>query len=822
MSARDFYSALDVTLPGSAASGDVSVRCFANPDAHKRDDRNPSCSVNLDTGQWNCHTCGAKGGAFDAAVALGRSRSEAVELAKRHDVFVSDREQTQKPRQPARAAATARPSSTAAVPTDTTPQSETVASELSPALKQQVAEWRDALRGSKATLDRLYELRGWQPEAIEALGLGLDGDRIMFPVRDAARRLVGVLRYAPNRETRKGTKMLAAKGTPRELFPAPETLPADGPVNVVEGESDVVAMWSGGLSRTVGVPGAQGWRAEWAPRFAGRDVRLFCDLDTPGRKLMARIARDLLPHAKSVRIVDMESKRDDGHDVGALVAEAAAYGPAGLAQVRTRIERMADEAVVLTPPDVATSDVATTGRIVTFTPASSIRHERVRWLWRGRVPLGAVTTLAGQQGLGKSTTMIELASQVTRGDLDGDLHGEPSAVLIVTLEDHVASVVKPRLLAAGADLDRVRIVGVTVDGQDGLITLPDDLPQIETGVQDCGARLLIVDPVVAALSGGIDAYRDHDVRRAFAPLAQLAERCDLAVVAIMHLTKAQTGDLLGRVSGSVAFTAAARSVLAFVRDPDDPEGDTGDRRVIVHVKSNWGRLAPSLLARIEERHIDIDPPAQASRLVIQGESDLTAADFAGRAQDHGDQADRDAAEDLIAEHLADGDWHPASDVETAAKAREISRAAIYRAAKTLETEGTLERQRSGFPPRSMWRCHRSSQAAETNGNTDACDERKTPVTTGVLAPLPPRSSHVSDRETNGETNGRETIAREPLSEAEAVAWIVREFDAIELPDGCPSHHAHARHHRPHPDTGRVICWKCHPPAWLVAANENPR
>ena len=240
------------------------------------------------------------------------------------------------------------------------------------------------------------------------------------------------------------------------------------------------------------------------------------------------------------------------------------------------------------PGDSRSTAPGVSTRVVGFALASSIRCERVRWLWRGRVPLGAVTVIAGQQGLGKSTTTIELAARLTRGELPGDLAGRPSSVLLVTLEDHLSSVVKPRLLAAGADVDRVPIVTVKVDGLDDLVTLPDDISAIEERVREHDARLLIVDPIVAALSGNIDAYRDHEVRRAFAPLAQLAERCDLAVVAVMHLTKAQTGDLLGRVSGSVAFTAAARSVLAFARDPDDPGGDTGDNRVIVHVKSNWG------------------------------------------------------------------------------------------------------------------------------------------------------------------------------------------------------------------------------------------
>jgi len=110
-------------------------------------------------------------------------------------------------------------------------------------------------------LRRLAELRGWSPEACRKLGLGLEGDRIVFPVRDAAAVLVAVSRFVPSPE-RTGPKMQADPGSRRELFPAPETL-GDGDVWIVEGEPDAVAAATLGL-RAVGVPGANCWRSEWA------------------------------------------------------------------------------------------------------------------------------------------------------------------------------------------------------------------------------------------------------------------------------------------------------------------------------------------------------------------------------------------------------------------------------------------------------------------------------------------------------------------------------------------------------------------------------
>src|SRR5437764_545592 len=59
---RAFYEALGIELPGWAHT-EAPVRCFADPEAHKREDRDASCSVNVHSGAFNCHGCGARGGA---------------------------------------------------------------------------------------------------------------------------------------------------------------------------------------------------------------------------------------------------------------------------------------------------------------------------------------------------------------------------------------------------------------------------------------------------------------------------------------------------------------------------------------------------------------------------------------------------------------------------------------------------------------------------------------------------------------------------------------------------------------------------------------
>ena len=346
------------------------------------------------------------------------------------------------------------------------------------------------------------------------------------------------------------------------------------------------------------------------------------------------------------------------------------------------------------------ADSRPAGRRVVLTAASSISPEPLRWLWRHRLPLRGLSLIAGEPGLGKSTLTVELAAAVTRGKLDGDLHGEPRDVLIASAEDHFPSVVWGRLMAAGADMARVHRLHVEDRDGEELLTLPDDVAEIEARcaeLADAGrpVALVVVDPVAAFIGGGVDTHRDASVRRVLAPLAGLAERQHLAVSGVAHLTKDTAAKLLARVGGSVAFGAAPRSVLAFACDPDDEDGERGTKRVIVHAKSNHGRYAPSLAAQIEER--EVPEVGEVSRLVIVGECEVVPEDL--HPQTDSEHHDRDAAAEWLADELADEQWHRSGEVKAAGKAAGHSVRTIQRAKSSLGVED----RREGFQAVSEWR-----------------------------------------------------------------------------------------------------------------------
>ncbi len=327
-------------------------------------------------------------------------------------------------------------------------------------------------------------------------------------------------------------------------------------------------------------------------------------------------------------------------------------------------------------------------------PFSKIKRERVEWLVPDRVPLRAVTVLFGVMGQGKSMLACLIAAQLSRGEL-----GAPGVTLMASAEDSTTATIKPRLEAAGADLDLVRTVTLRREGLDEGITIPDDMPELARLVEETGARLVVIDPLSAHLPVSIDSYKDQSVRRALAPLHRLADEHGVAVLAILHPNKGSNADPLFRIGGSGAFPAAARSVLLFARDPDEGEEEAGTRRILAHVKCNVGPQAPSLVYDMEPilipAHGD-EPEVDTARFRFVGESQHRGFDLLNPPDEDERPAIEEAA-DFLSEFLASGE-RPSKDVKRGAKADRIAPRTLARARKQCGVKIRAE----GVPRTTFW------------------------------------------------------------------------------------------------------------------------
>lgn len=210
---------------------------------------------------------------------------------------------------------------------------------------------------------------------------------------------------------------------------------------------------------------------------------------------------------------------------------------------------------------------------------SDVELTPVEWLWKPYLPFGKLSVLQGNPGEGKTYFAMHLAAACTNGKLLPNMERmEPFNVIYQTAEDGLGDTVKPRLIEAGADLDRVLVI----DDSDVQLTLSDE--RIEKAIIENNARLVIIDPIQAYLGADVDMNRANEVRPIFMRLGQVAQRTGCAILLIGHLNKAAGMQSLQRGLGSIDIAAAVRSVMFIGKLKHDPT-----MRILTHEKSS---LAP--------------------------------------------------------------------------------------------------------------------------------------------------------------------------------------------------------------------------------------
>ena len=335
---------------------------------------------------------------------------------------------------------------------------------------------------------------------------------------------------------------------------------------------------------------------------------------------------------------------------------------------------------------------------VCIRPLSLIQEEPVRWLWQDFIPAGMLTLLAGAGGCGKSTLAFDLAATVSKGGLlpDGS-RASLGNVLIWSSEDSFEHTIKPRLMAAGANLEAIaKIEGPADDYGNTTAFDParnlDDLVWRLRELRSKGKQvdLLIIDPIVSVIAGNM--HRANDVRTGMQPLINLADELDCAIIGITHLAKNTAGrNSIDRVIGSQAFSAVARLVLFAAKDEDS------DRRVLTRAKSNISTDGDGYEYSIEA--VTLPGDIHATR-VVWGEA-VTAArnilsDVEGEDAPNANSKSEHASA-FLCRILADGPL-PAVAVATMSLKQGIAPATLRRAREKLriKPEKGIGDMRSGW------------------------------------------------------------------------------------------------------------------------------
>lgn len=331
-------------------------------------------------------------------------------------------------------------------------------------------------------------------------------------------------------------------------------------------------------------------------------------------------------------------------------------------------------------------------RIVAPTFAE-IEMKPIRWLWFEYLACGKLHILAGAPGTGKTSLAMTLAAIVTTGGRWPDgTRAQQGNVLVISAEDDCSDTLKPRLLAAGGDPSRVRIIKGRTD-ENGEVMPFDSATDYDllAPVLD-GVRLIVLDPIVSAVAG--DSHKASEVRRALAPWVALAEAHDIAILGISHFGKGSAGrDVTERVIGSQAFGALARVVLATAKDSKaDGELD----RLLVRSKSNigpdgggyrYGLNLKEIADGVTGQYVAFGDPIEGS-----------ARDILASAEDYEPEVDDEAQgglDDILLDLVSNGPC-PALQGINEAKKHGYSATAIRTARERLGIKSVKDSMRGGW------------------------------------------------------------------------------------------------------------------------------
>ena len=354
------------------------------------------------------------------------------------------------------------------------------------------------------------------------------------------------------------------------------------------------------------------------------------------------------------------------------------------------------------PEELSTGDVivempARNITRLTSTSYADIQPQEIDWLWSDRIAIGKLTLIVGDPGLGKSMVSVALASNVSTGSpwpVDNSIC-PVGDVLMLSAEDDPGDTIRPRLDAAGADVNRVRNIGLIDDiDKEGMpykrgFDMSCDISLLDDHLMDIpDCRLVVIDPVSAYL-GSADSHNNSSMRGLLAPIGELASRHNVAIVAVTHLNKgASSSNAMYRTTGSLAFVAAARASYLVTKDEEDPA-----RRLFLPMKNNLGDDQHGFAY-----HIEVGENG-APFVVWEPDAVEVSADEALSIRDDY-QPERDEAKRWLLEELSHGTTK-VSDLQKQAKLAGHS----WRTVQRAKTELHVSAKRSGFGKSGTWSWH---------------------------------------------------------------------------------------------------------------------
>ena len=346
------------------------------------------------------------------------------------------------------------------------------------------------------------------------------------------------------------------------------------PIVVVEGILKAyVAASLGGHKNYIGLGGTSSWRAftEWGKnQKAKRTFHLAYDQDNKEAttEQLEKLRSELVNQGHKVVVLLWDGKKAKGID-DAYKSSTPVRGHSWSHNEPK--------------PRPLARDSAKTGGSLKVQSLAEIQTRNIEWLVDGWIPLGTFTKLDGDPGDGKGFLITQWCARLSNGEsLVGAVGREnPRNCIIINNEDDPECVTGPRLVAAGADPQRVFVV----QANESPFYLPRDIGKLEDLIDDTGASFVVLDPFPSFIDPSVNTVADKDVRSLMVAVANLAAKKNCAIMGVFHMNKGSDQRAMYRSSGSVAFNGQARTAFMLLKHPTDE-----NKRVVWNFKNNWGKL----------------------------------------------------------------------------------------------------------------------------------------------------------------------------------------------------------------------------------------
>lgn len=379
------------------------------------------------------------------------------------------------------------------------------------------------------------------------------------------------------------------------------------------------------------------------------------------------------------------SGQDRARELQSVIAD---WGSRGLSRFQSReIAELFNQTTNLPPLDddefagtfkCAWAEVRRIADTEHFKDLSKFETLPVEWLLEPLIPIGVTSMLDGNPGAGKSFLTLDLTAAVTKTGL---FHGQPVArkgrVLLLNDEDDPSRVLRPRLEAAGADIDKIRVLDIPFPLNE------EGIDKLRLEIRRFDPTLVSIDPLTNFMPPGIDMYRPNEANAFMRPLHRLAKEFDIGMLIARHLRKQTSDNAMHMGQGSMAFSGAVRSGMIVTPHPTESQW-----RVLAHYKSSYAREAVS-----QAFEICVPPKGGAARVVWRGAVEMSANELV--TQSSAQESVLDRATRALEDYLAEGPAKARAVIE-AMKKKGIQERTLDRAKKKL---GVI----SGKGPGAKWK-----------------------------------------------------------------------------------------------------------------------